>query len=437
MVPRRPHLELFNPALPPTGHGSFTVFPQLPAEIRLLIWKHALQRHRMVHVILEKQVKKGNGNEAKTAERYSLLNGLDRPISGNHYNVVVVTRHALLPENIMVVNKEARETVLAFYAVRIPCHLKPSVETKSKVRPKRSILRLNMDWDYVRVSAENAPLLFFDFLHDLRAYDPQGSGLRHLVIEDNYFRIAEMASPMSANLDTRALAAFRATLTKLKTIWFKNTPPYGRTLDVLTWMRVNVFNYGFPVFPTFTFFDPPLPDPRDVSRDLQKIGGSVCDWRERPLGWRMMLRKLGIRPEDVEGNPDIDVRMMIAMDREKDIRTRGDAARVLHEEDFNWLRLQWWFRGWDFPQPGGGGDRPAGCFATASGLRPTLPDLDGPEVLAAAPRPALGFWLFPVEAFGEISEDKHASLWTRPKGIFDLSSHWPDLAMVDVPRAAK
>ncbi|KAK1978901.1 hypothetical protein LZ30DRAFT_783839 [Colletotrichum cereale] len=433
MTPRRPHLELFNPSLTKTSRQTFTVFAQLPAELRVLIWQHALQRHRMIHVDLENRVEREGGDEAKVPERYSLLNGLGRPVSGKHYKVITSTRHVLLPEYVMAVNKEAREVVLVFYPVHIPCYLKSSVNVEGKVRHKESALRLNLDWDYLRISAHDTLSLFFDFLHDLRAYDPRGRGLRHLVVEDSHFRAAEMPSLSAAYLDTRALAAFKATLAELKTIWFKNTPLGGRGLDMLTWMRVNVFNYGFPVFPAFTFFDPPLPDPRDVSRDLLNVGGSVPDWRERPLGWRMLLRRLGISPEDVEGAPGVDVRVMVASDQEGAIRTRQDAARALHEEDFDWLQLQWWFRGWDSPRPGGGGDRPAGCFATASGLRPRLPELDGPEVLAAAPRPALGFWLFPVDAFGEIPEEGDPAVWIRSKSILDLSSHWPDLALVDVP----
>ncbi|KAK1590828.1 uncharacterized protein LY79DRAFT_590077 [Colletotrichum navitas] len=429
MTPRRPHLELFNPTHPKAGHRSFSLFAQLPAELRILIWQYSLQRHRMIHIVLEKRVETGASNEAKIAERYSLLNGLGRPVSGNHYKVVTPKRHVLLPDNIMMVNKEAQAVVLAFYPVHIPCYLKSSVDMEGK----SPMLRLNLDWDYLRISANNALSLFFDFLHDLRAYDLWGRGLRHLVVEDNHFRIAEMPSLSPASLDARALAAFKDTLAALKTIWFKNTPPGGRGLDVLTWIRANIFNYGFPVFPAFTFFEPPRPDSRDVSRDLRNVGGSVLDWREMPLGWRMLLRKLGISPEDVEGALGVDVRVMVASDREEDIRTREDAARALHEEDLDWLQLQWWFRGWDSPRPGGGGDRPAGCFTTASGLRPSLPELDGPKVLAAAPRPALGFWLFPVDAFGEIPEEEDPPSWIRSKGIFDLSSHWPDLALVDVP----
>ncbi|KDN72139.1 hypothetical protein CSUB01_09724 [Colletotrichum sublineola] len=429
MTPRRPHLELFNPTRPETDHQSFTFFAQLPTELRVLIWQHALRRHRMIHVVLQKRVERGGGNEAKIAERYSLLNGLGRSVCGNHYKVIIPKRHTLLPDNVMMVNKEAQAVVIAFYPVRIPCCVKSSVDMEGKT----PMLCLNFDWDYLRISADNALSLFFDFLHDLRAYDPRGRGLRHLVVEDSHFRIPEIPSLSPTYLDARTLTAFKATLAELKTIWFKNTPPGGRGLDILTWMRANVFNYGFPVFPAFTFFEPPLPDPRDVSRDLRNVGGSVPDWRERPLGWRMLLRRLGISPEKVERAPGVDVRVMVASDREGDIRTREDAARALHEEDLDWLQLQWWFRGWDSPRPGGGGDRPAGCFTTASGLRPSLPELDGPEVLAAAPRPALGFWLFPVNAFGEITEEEGPTSWIRSRGIFDLSSHWPDLALVDVP----
>ncbi|KAJ0162847.1 hypothetical protein CTA2_3931, partial [Colletotrichum tanaceti] len=343
MMPRRPHLDLFNPVLPNAGHIPFTSFPQLPAEIRLLVWKHALQRHRMIHVFLSTRVEEEPDNGAKGAERYSLCNGRGRSISGNQYDVVILARYALLPENIMLVNKEARDAVLSFYPVQVPCLRKLASD-------KDSVLRLNLDWDYLRITTAYALPYFFDFLHDLRAYDPRGRGLQHVVMDDNCFPAPGVTSPLPASLDARALVAVKDTITNLKTVWFKSTPRGGRTLDVLTRMQVNVFNYGFPVFPTFTFFDSPVKDPRNISRDLRKVGGSASDWRERPLGWRTLLRKLGIRPEDVEEKASVDVRMMIASDREDEVRTREDAARVLHEEDFEWLQLQWWFRGWDRPR---------------------------------------------------------------------------------------
>ncbi|OHE96472.1 hypothetical protein CORC01_08235 [Colletotrichum orchidophilum] len=335
---------------------------------------------------------------------------------------------------ILEVNKGATRVV--------PLYLAESPSGVSAVLPR---LAENTEKIWNKLGSEGlkakAYSIFFDFIHDLRAHDPKGRGLQHLVTEEDDYRVpAHDTSPKRTFVEGRALEAFRATAAKdLQSLWFKCTPRGARALSVLDWMRAHVFNYGVPVFPSFTFFEPPLPDPRDgISRDLQKIGGSGCDPREAPLGWRMLLRDVDLRPEDMEkekGNRNLDVRIMYASGEEEGIRSRRDAARVLHEEDFRWLELQWWFHGWDLPAGGGrgGGDRPAGCFSTASGLQARRPEFDGPEVLAAAPRPALGFWLFPVEAFGEVpEEDEEPRGWLKSKWIWDLSSHWPELALADV-----
>ncbi|KAK1718141.1 uncharacterized protein BDZ83DRAFT_633176 [Colletotrichum acutatum] len=436
-IPRRPHLELFNldPAI--TKEASFASFQQFPVEVRLLIWKHALQRHRMIHIILEK------GNQQRQEEdghnvdgRDTLINSLGCQLSGYHYKIIIDTRRSLLPD-LMRVNREARDAVSSFYSLQLPCRLRRDKHTETI-----SIIRLNFDWDYLRVSYGQSHNIFFDFIHDLRAHDPKGRGLQHLVLEGSDFRtsVHNPSPPKRTFAEGPSLGAFRATAGKdLKSLWFKCTPRGARALNVLDWRCVHVFNYGVPVFPNFTFFDAPLPDHRaGIARDLEKIGGSVYDPREGPLGWRKLLRDAGVRPEDMTNkgqDRNLDVRIMYASSEEDSIRTREDAARVLHEEDFRWLELQWWFHGWDTPATGGraGGERPAGCFSTASGLQAKRPDFDGPEVLAAAPRPALGFWLFPVEAFGEIpGVEEEASSWLKVKWVWDLSPHHPELALTDV-----
>ncbi|KAK1477862.1 hypothetical protein CABS01_03164 [Colletotrichum abscissum] len=434
-MPRRPHLELFNPDSAITKGASFVVFQQFPIEIRLLIWKHALQRHRMIHIILEKGTEQRQEDERIVDETDTLINSLGRRISGYHYKAIIETQRSLLPD-LTRVNREARDAVSSFYSTQLPCRFR-----RDKHSETISIIRLNLDWDYLRVSHGKAHTIFFDFIHDLRAYDPKGRGLQHLVVEGSDYRTStHNPSPLKHTFaEGPSLDAFRATAAKnLKSLWFKCTPRGARALNVLDWRRVHVFNYGVPVFPNFTFFDAPLPDPRvGIVRDLEKIGGTVYDPREGPLGWRKLLRDAGVRPEDVANrgqSRDLDVRIMYASSEEGSIRTREDAARVLHEEDFRWLGLQWWFHGWDTPAAGGraGGERPAGCFSTASGLQAKRPEFDGPEVLAAAPRPALGFWLFPVEAFGGIpGVEEETSSWLKVKWIWDLSPHRPELALVD------
>ncbi|KXH35078.1 hypothetical protein CSIM01_04603 [Colletotrichum simmondsii] len=415
---------------------TFLLFQQFPVEVRLLIWKHALQRHRMIHIILEKENEQGQEEDGRNVdERDALINSLGRRISGNHYKTIVDTRQPLLPDLIRV-NREARDSVLSFYSTQLPCRLRPDKHSEIT-----STIRLNLDWDYLQVSYGQAHGIFFDFIHDLRAHDPKGRGLQHLVVEGSDYRtsVHNSSPPKHTFAEGPSLDAFRTTVAKdLKSLWFKCTPRGARALNVLDWRHVHVFNYGVPVLPSFNFFDAPLPDPRaGIARDLEKIGGSVYDPREGPLGWQKLLRDAGVRPEDVANRGQdryLDVRIMYASSEEDAIRTREDAARVLHEEDFRWLELQWWFHGWDMPATGGraGGERPAGCFSTASGLQAKRPEFDGPEVLAAAPRPALGFWLFPVEAFGEIpGVEEETSSWLKVKWIWDLSPHRPELALAD------
>ncbi|KAK1655896.1 hypothetical protein BDP81DRAFT_444545 [Colletotrichum phormii] len=434
-MPRRPHLNLFNPDPVITKKSSFMLFPQFPVEIRLLIWKHALHRHRMIHIVLEKGGKQQRHDDD---ESNGLLNSLGRRVTGYHYKAIIDTRRPLLPD-IMRVNREARDAVLSFYSTQLPCRFRPDKQSE-----RTSVIHLNLDWDYLRVSYGKAHNIFFDFIHDLHAHDPKGRGLQHLVIEEPDYQtsVYNPSPPKRTFAEGPSLDAFRTTAVKdLKSLWFKCTPRGARALNVLDWRRVHVFNYGVPVFPSFTFFDAPVPDPRvGIARDLKKIGVSLHDPREGPLGWRVLLRDAGLRPEDMTTRGqvrDLDVRIMYASSEEDAVRNREDAARVLHEEDFRWLELQWWFHGWDTPAAGGrgGGNRPAGCFSTASGLQAKRPEFDGPEVLAAAPRPALGFWLFPVEAFGEIpgeEEEEEASSWLKVKWIWDLSSHRPELALADL-----
>ncbi|CAI4216004.1 unnamed protein product [Parascedosporium putredinis] len=52
------------------------------------------------------------------------------------------------------------------------------------------------------------------------------------------------------------------------------------------------------------------------------------------------------------------------------------------------------------------------------------PPIEGPEELSKAVRPAIGFWLFPVEAAGDI-RGYHMGTKTE----YDLSAYWPELAL--------
>jgi hypothetical protein len=50
--------------------------------------------------------------------------------------------------------------------------------------------------------------------------------------------------------------------------------------------------------------------------------------------------------------------------------------------------------------------------------------IKGPEDLVNAVRPAIAFWLFPVEAFGDPRGTRQ-----RERAVLDMSDHWPELAL--------
>jgi hypothetical protein len=97
----QPHLQIFTP---PTTHGDesyFHRFPELPIELRQKIWRHSLQRERLIRIRLvpEPNAKSTIGNERYTA---------------------TVNGHQVLSK-LLRVNREPREAALGFYRVHIPC----------------------------------------------------------------------------------------------------------------------------------------------------------------------------------------------------------------------------------------------------------------------------------------------------------------------------
>jgi hypothetical protein len=54
------------------------------------------------------------------------------------------------------------------------------------------------------------------------------------------------------------------------------------------------------------------------------------------------------------------------------------------------------------------------------------PPVESAEDLAKAVKPAIGFWLFPVEAIGDPNNYKPGRYWRH---IFNMSEYWPELAV--------
>ncbi|TDZ34087.1 hypothetical protein C8035_v009638 [Colletotrichum spinosum] len=358
---------------------------------------------------------------------------------------------APLSSELMTVSREARHAAEQFYPVKMPCYVDRSLGNDG-VELIETELPLNMSFDYFNVDGPS-DLVPYLFKH-VQECDPQGQGIQHLVLNGGekvprpawlsppylvHFASSLGSSPSIAELGAAAISSY---VKNIRSIWFTGSVIGGRAIDATTYIsnKSNSFNYSLPLYPEFTFFDTPRRDPRPVHRDLSAVPTNDTKTLDRTWLADNLKYRTGIALPNLNAAA-IDFRLMVAslpgstlvntgMPRPR-TQTREQASDCLHMEDFTWIQWLWSYHGWDSPNPDGlgGGFLPAGCFGTASGLRPRPPRFDGPEVLATVPRPALGFWLFPLDESKDGNGPYHPGYMRSYDGLRNLSGHWPDLAL--------
>ncbi|KAL9120206.1 MAG: hypothetical protein Q9187_003240 [Circinaria calcarea] len=151
---------------------EFPLFPRLPTEISLTIWKYALQHHRLISITVIDNDRDGAPPWTRNQSFYATKNGLRNTISGKRYRLSVTTNHRLSP--LLRVSCESRQAALQFYRVHIPCD--------PDTHDERLSLCLNPEFDFLHIKTEGFPEILADFVHDAKAYDPLGFGILNLGI---------------------------------------------------------------------------------------------------------------------------------------------------------------------------------------------------------------------------------------------------------------
>ena len=103
-----PHLQIFNSIRNTNNEDRcFTNFQSLPKELRLKIWRHSMQRERIIKVSFENNPPTANTTEfdGKTVQHSAIVDG---------YKIL---------SKLLCVSQEARYEALSFYRVHIPCTL--------------------------------------------------------------------------------------------------------------------------------------------------------------------------------------------------------------------------------------------------------------------------------------------------------------------------
>ncbi|CAH0046384.1 unnamed protein product [Clonostachys solani] len=439
MSPLPQHLQLFNPII---GHGpeqSFPQFSKFPNEIRVHIFKLSLLRERFFQAWIE---------------RDDLLVGSKDHIGGNSYIVNVQGRN--LHSKLLRVNRDARHAALAFYRLHIPCRHEWCGVTQSMgylyVNPERDIIRIGFLPPH---AGPSIPLphvrkpCIVDFLLDSQRRDPHHIGLEKIALPTDAARQLisedmEVDDPESRELVARAFS-------NVKHIFFvcleqneRLCLPYDPTATPMApWQ----FSRSRPLLGSNSGFTRLPRDPRPISSDLKFIFPgcimpiqSVYNWFRLMADWgcpgkdgsaeyHYMVSQFSNRA-NVYDAPVIKMTTPI-----QNGRGRGHIFRSIFQTATGSTGIV------DRATAAKFASSPISLrLANQSGFpaalgriteTATLDHVKNPERL---PKLAIGFWVFPLEALGDLPElgvsrddPRRSSART-----IDMSDFPPELYLADL-----
>jgi len=417
----------------------FTLFPKLPTELRLHIWKLSVTKQRLVEI--ELHCVDDDLPPADSRSRAEALpaatNALGKALSNGRY-IAVVRNSIQLHSKLLRVNREARQAALEFCRIHIPCILLSTRDLLNHLKagdrgyPDQSVaqtppqpLYLNPEHDILFLKAHPpAQQTLVSFIHDLCAYDPRGTGLLRVAFERNTISNLELAATTTTTpVDNTAVpsstaavnvwASFVSTLSRFHEIIYMMDAHVGRAIigQLIDVPAAGVrFNHSLPVKPMTSTFDfAPDPRPKDqVIKDLSCVV-AISD----PHGMREQIANIfsacGISREELKARVKERVLLAYSLPSYMSPITDGETAQgFLCNEHDTWLRGQRARRFW---------------IARAGKKVPVETD----EELQRVARPAIGFWLFDADkdVFGPIDQ---SGMYTVKRAL-DLSGEWPELAL--------
>ncbi|OAQ85238.1 hypothetical protein VFPFJ_07627 [Purpureocillium lilacinum] len=412
MAPDR-HLEIINPSHGEGPKAAFGSFLKLPVELQLAIWNLALKRNRLLEIeirsLADLASEDEEGSPPCTAARKSY-----EMSSFTGYGVVI--RGVQLNSVLFSVSHEVRRLALDFYRVHLPC-LAPAHNEYSREPPVQKLLYFNPEHDYVRPYSNtyDAPLVM-DFIHDLKAHDPRHVGLVNMGVGSfdlgHYHMLADED-------DAHRKAVLADTISQLREVIWMADSDYGRGIngpmdDLQGFSDVNGvgvrFNHSMPIKPLNVAFDLLDKDPRPIGPELEFVATCSGNPRRFHIPWEDLMRRCRINgPNDNQREPRTRILFSYTpWPYGEQIVDSESARRFVKKEEERWLDMQ---RSWD---------------SSVTQHASKVP-IEGPEELARATRPAIGFWLFPAEALGPIDGNM-----LDMKVVFDLREHWPQLALSEL-----
>ncbi|KAI3398896.1 hypothetical protein diail_8405 [Diaporthe ilicicola] len=400
------NIALLNSTLKPVPQDkTFPLFSSLPKELRLQIWEEAIPRERLVRISLA-NIQTADGDDDQPV-RYLEKNHLGKPISGHGY--CVLAEDARLDHELLRVSREARQAVLNFYRIHIPCYC-ADAGTGS---PEPKTLHINPEHDVLQIRAE-APVKqsLIDFLWDLKAYDPKHVGLLKLAVDLQGFCANDLQYLKRSDiLLIRQRQALVGTLSQLQEVWFvyeeagKN--PYKRASEGPD--DVVPFGGGMSAFESVGL------DARDgAEAGLRRVYMGSVDPRELIWRWKRLLRTWEVRHQPGQ----VRYRLMVAQKpvsraERWSVKSLGQAMELLSIRDQERR------------------DDVESSPAVVGNGPP--PEQSSQQEIRGMKTAAVGFWSFPLDAVGDVGEgERLCDMDFRPDRFLDMRSHWPELLLAKI-----
>ena len=393
-MPIPPHLQIINPnPADQVAVSKFTLFSQLPPEIRVKIWKASLQRERIIRLRLISS----HLMELLIAQEDDTTKPADM-----HKGYCAIAVGCQLFSKLLRVNSEARQAALAFYRIHLPARLTSHArETPATWMP--GTLHINPEFDILRIDQDTPELV--GLLHDLKTtYDPRGIGLLNLAVDINGLNgCCGLHEIESLTHSPATVTSFVETLAQLRAVYFVSDVHAGRQpVQQWCWPESDnpTFNRSFPISAMGAPFERIACDPRAVARDLKRV--FACqDPKDMLQSWLRLLEKWGVPTDQV-----VEYRFLLTFipGHGKQVYDRRDAQEFLRREDEMWQ--------------GTNRDKYIGPFSNLFKKQPAGADIFGDD-LENAVKPAFGFWLFPINKNG-VPINGH---------VLDLSEYSPELGL--------
>lgn len=406
-----PHLQIFNSIRSTNNEDRrFTNFQSLPKELRLKIWRHSMQRERIIKVSFENNLPTASTTEfdGKTVQHSAIVDG---------YKIL---------SKLLCVSQEARYEALSFYRVHIPCTLRRGPTREQKETAKPGTFYFNPEYDFLQIQpgfwAEQS---LMDFLYHLKnTYDSHQIGLLNLALEKNSLQATNLCFIKPSTVNSALRESFRKTLTQLQEIFLVESVSAGRQiLGAMSGVALNEFilNRSMPIATSTPIFDRLHTDPRPIAGDLEHayIG-------EGPLimlyMWQQLLKTWDISPI---GTKYQFLLTFVPIASFFEVYDERSAKQWVETEDYEWTG-KW-----------RADDNVDGVWATRKYSDGTIwkqpvGALYGKykdEDLEKAVKPAFGFWMFPVDVFGKVPSSGDECKKVFSKQIVDMSDYWPGLGL--------